>query len=1123
MQNVIARNALLRRVQDEAASPYYSLNKAPTILIHGIALLVLLIYLDSKDGKVEGFKYDIQFQDSSNGKYRYELHWIPSSFVGAMATCQSRGQGQGILTPLTTYEELGLVLTLLGGGCCPQNYEIEEFIFVGLTTLGNKHSISFLDRPWPGSSTALLRNVSTPGRGFVNGSWPDDPAITSAAATPVSDTSVLDTTPVRPLCAAIRLQKSRPPEDSATARAQAATSQLQLAVCSNDVVRGLSCTSHSESSKNVSYQLEIHFHDCDGGPLNQGGGGGSAAAHAFVCRVPAFMRPPSQPASEQPPAPPSETRPAAPDTTPAASDQNTELSPSPTPTPTPTPTPPTPTPPTPTPTPTPTTPVNNLSPPVPAVPRPRLATTSPPLPSPGEDPPRPVPSPAFVGAVGTPQPSGGVPLLANATLTLSAAHVMPKCDTEVLNVSGVAIRYLACHVAASWSESAQLCTQLLVGGTLAAFESQAQMDAVFMAFSRKDLGGMHDFWFGLVSGTSPEQPSGPSEPTLEYVLTDPRVAPILPLLLWTTGGLVTHSSCLADPEAPPPSQSSDVHSGTQVSNPPIMPTPHPPTPRAPISTSSTSAPARHDQYPDPVSPFLPTTTSPPVLAPGTTPVPVIPPSTALLPQASGCCASLVLSSSPATSNSTYGTGVTNGSVLRACCHKIRFICQARVAAESTETTPTSGGLSAGGGSGATTLLAGLFLDALESSYKGSYRIFMAKLDMRLIGAPYSSLSGPFESSAVEGFCTETARQLSQATRLPAWSFAILELRNGSVVATINLTVRGLPRATRDNFTEFVSASLIGRKPAELFSGDFIATWSIQDCVVTILGVWEIGDPFMPASLDRSSSRRALILIVGVVVGVVLVAAALGLILLVRRRRQQQRYGTPVYLSSLGDADPSQLKINRTSFLSPQLLQSLPSTIPEASGSATQDALTRHPATKPFSQASSSSLMRIAGPSSAGQWQQPDLLQFASVDTVEKNGMPRYQQQQQQQQQEEAGFRSHAAMSEAGLRTQAGTGSGSMRVALYGGVGDFSESGKITGRFNLTPSRSTAGRSDADPAWRQGRGLQPPALDGFGLASRPVVATMSGRGGGGGGGFLSGLYGDVSMPNSPTVPRSASRP
>ncbi|GIL76445.1 hypothetical protein Vretifemale_6007 [Volvox reticuliferus] len=1098
--------------------------------------------------------------------------------MGAMATCQSRGQGHGILTPLATNEELGLVLTLLGWGCCSQNNGTDEFIFVGLTTLGNAHSISFLDRPRPGSSTALLRNVSAPGQGFVNGSWPDDPSLTSAAATPASEISVIDATPIHPLCAAIRLHNSSTPSagDPATAGAKAVTSQLQLAVCSDDAVRYLACSS---SSKKVSYQLEVHFLDCDGGPMGQGGNG-SSAAHAFVCRVPAPSHPPSpwppqlprSPSlpptfpktpltpppvlpSEQLPASTPETQPVAPANTqspPASvnSDAKSQAQEMQLPDPVMAPLPTSPAarrqarglwlrscshssrsllqtvldtaaappsaphakaPP----------PVNNLSPRAPVAPMP------------GQP----------IGTVRAPPPSGGVPVVTNATMTLSAASVMPKCDTEILNVAGVAIHYLACHVTASWSESAQLCTQLLVGGTLAVFESQAQMDAVSTAFSKKDLGGFYDFWFGLVSGNNLEQPSGLRGPTLEYVLTDPRVIPTLPLQLWSTGGLVAHSSCQADPEPPlssdpqaPPSDS------TPVMPPWSLPTgalPHPPKPGAPAPpaennlapspawgpptdplsrlTPPKSAPGTSPP-PDPASVSFPTTTPPPVRTPVTTPSPPIP-STALLPRASGCCASLAISS-----NLTSGTA-GSGSVLRACYHKIKFICQA---AQGTETAPTTAGPNADSGSGATTLLASLFLDALESSYKGSYRVFSAKLDLRLIGAPYSSLSQPDGNPIVEGFRSETARQLSQATALPTWSFTVLDLRNGSVVATLNLTVRGLRRATLDNFTEFVSTSLVGKTPAELFSRDFIETWSIQGCVVTILGLWEIGDPLLPAPPGRSSSSKVLILIVAVVGGIVLGATALGLILLVLRRRKK-RNGTPVYLTYLEDVDQPPHKKNQTALLSSQLPQ-LPPQAPQAPGSASQDVLIRHPTSKPFSRESSSSLLRITGLSPPAQVQQQAFLQFSPSDRMRNNGVPRQQQQQQQQQQQEeaTGFRSHA-VSEAGFRTQgldAGTGSGSMGGALYNmddvsKSGNISGNGRISGRFNLTPSRSIGGRSEAGPSSIWGRGLQPGVLDGFGLGSSPVAATTSG-GGSAGGGFLSDPYDDASMPNSPTMPRTASR-
>jgi hypothetical protein len=45
----------------------------------------------------------------------------------------------------------------------------------------------------------------------------------------------------------------------------------------------------------------------------------------------------------------------------------------------------------------------------------------------------------------------------------------------VLSTGGAPSRYLACHVAVSWSDAAQLCGELLPGASLAVFESQVRV------------------------------------------------------------------------------------------------------------------------------------------------------------------------------------------------------------------------------------------------------------------------------------------------------------------------------------------------------------------------------------------------------------------------------------------------------------------------------------------------------------------------------------------------------------------------------------------------------------------------------------------------------------------------
>ncbi|EFJ47593.1 hypothetical protein VOLCADRAFT_91878 [Volvox carteri f. nagariensis] len=660
----------------------------------------------------------------------------------------------------------------------------------------------------------------------------------------------------------------------------------------NNIGNSSSNNNSKNTTTKTAYQLEVNFQACDEGPTGQGGGNDGAVAHAFVCRVPAPARPspapspspsPSPPQSAPPPPPPtakSLTRPASehppehpPPQLPLPGLSNinpkthtTETAPSEPPLP-----------------PLGPGPENTSSsppararrrtilaaswgprgsshtagsrrralsiltgslgvttvtldgtsvtpPPVPlrseGFPRPAFPPPSPlpPSPSPPLPPPPRGPSP--------PSPPWGTAESAiNTSTALSAELVRPKCDSEVLTVGGVTLRYLACHTAASWAVSAELCADLAPRGTLAAFESQAQLDAVSRAFGAKDLGGMYDFWFGLASGVvSPpeQQPASPSpeggKPPLEYVLTDPRVVPDFPARLWASGALGVDSTCRAEPDPPEPPGS-----------PPAAPSPGVPLDVAFVQAES--PPSASD-----TAPPRPSSPQSPNLKP-TTPIALA------LPRPSGCCASLTIlpaAADPAIAANTttvtvpgaaaaaaaagYSTPAPPGDagpllLLRACHHKIKFVCQVPVEATGIEVSP--GPLGSATGGGATTLIASLFLDAVEPSYKGAYRVFRAQVELRLVGASYSRFSGDGGGALLEDFRNETERQLALATRLPVWSFEVLGLRSGSVVAEVNLTARGLPRATLANFSEFVTASLAVRRPQELFSNDFIQTWTIQ--------------------------------------------------------------------------------------------------------------------------------------------------------------------------------------------------------------------------------------------------------------------------------------------------------
>ncbi|GLC33269.1 hypothetical protein PLESTB_000352600 [Pleodorina starrii] len=1152
-------------------------------------IIIAVFTLPAPNGRVQALRYAIQFHESSDENYRYELHWFAATFTGAMATCQSRANGQGVLTPLATEEELSAVSDLLAMGCCTQSIWTDEFFFVGLTTLEHQHHLGFLDRPRPGSSTAFLRAVAAPGQGFVNGSWPDAPAPSAAGTvTEVSGSG----SPAQPLCAAVRLLLSSPAAAggaaAAAASAPAAAAQPPMAACGG-AARGLTCDSEA------AHQLEVNFHSCDGGPMGQGNDGGGVK-HAFVCRVPIVPRKPP-PA----PVPPLSPRPARPTsllgTQPGVSAPPGEpedwppeewppLEPD---------QPPSPPPSQPRPVGV-TTPRGLPQPPRPRSPPPSgpAASSAPPAPAPAPRP-APAPAPALAAASSTARrpPTPAALPTPPAAITPSAAHVLSKCDSEVLlfgGAAGGATRYLACHVAASWSEAAELCSDLLPGGKLAAFESQAQMDELSRALGAKDLGGSYDFWFGLASGASW---SG-SPPLLEYVLTDPRVTPIFPSQLWGSGALAVHASCAADPEPPSPPLPPSPPSPPSPPPQPPSPSPYPPSP-PPRPPRPPWPPSRPPQPPSPPSPppnprpvALPPPPPPPSLratppspgrrrpvlkasprpspfpfpspappppartppqatpasqppsgsAPTATPAvgprppprdlrtpapppaaatpppvplppppPLPPPAThaTVLPLPSGCCASLTILPAAPGNNSTAGD--SGGPQLRACYHTIKFICQAPASAdpgENESATPRSDGAG-----GAITLLASLFLDALEPSYRGAYRVFQAQLELRLVGAPFETLAAGDGDPAVEAFRNETSRQLSQVTQLPAWAFAVLALRSGSVVADVNLTVRGLPRATLANFSDFVSTSLVGRQPLELFSAVFVRAWSVQESIVTVVSLSELSDPPSPPALSRRSNR--LMLIIAAVLGGVLTAGVALAVLLLLRRRQQQRHGAALTLTSLvHDTDVDALSLRKAKAGPPP-----PPLHLERTDSVGNSLSARPP--KPLTPVSS--LRRMQGSPSSWQLQQ---LQGSLQGSPSGRAGESWAKRQVS--------RSSLGTEATEGRTFGGSGGGGGESSLlYGGLygygygyGGDASADKATpthqGSAESAFSRRSGRLTDVGATSLRGRS-RPEALDvgAFGLSPATLAATAASAGVGS---RLS--YDDVSMPNSPAVPQAAAR-
>ncbi|KAG2483231.1 hypothetical protein HYH03_017888 [Edaphochlamys debaryana] len=799
----------------------------------GFGILATLLLVSSAQGRVH-------IRDGS--AFQYELHFNAASYPAALASCQARAGGQGVLTPLASAEEATAVAALVAGGCLAQSGWTDEYFYIGLTSLAQHRFdspllplLGFLDRPRPGSSTTYLRTaaLTAPGGGFRPGpsgaaAWPDGTqAVAELTASGATDG------PPAPLCAAVRVLVT-PPGGGAPAAACSLGQRLRDRFPPPPQRPPPSTAAppaavQQTPAASVSYQLELHLLGCDGFAGSRGIPDGPSR-HAYVCRVPLGttrspppppLPPPPPPSPPPPPLPAPLPSPPAPVNRPpgtvrhllsereaaavaGVARERRSLAEVAAPQPPPGRVPPLPV----------AAETWPLPPPAPRPPLPQ--PPAPPAPPPTPPPARPWAQPAAPPAPPRAPLAPPFPPPAAAVLEASAS-----CDFVTLGMAGGgarAMRYAACYSGASWAEAQETCEAVLEGGVLAAFEEQAQLDAVRYLLAGADASTPRlssdwpsEFWFGLASGSDPANTAalGRAGVPLEFPLTSTRAAPVYISSLWANGTLGVHASCQAG--------------------------------------GSTSAAAG-----------------------------------VALPDPGGCCGTL------APPGVSWDGSTPLALSLRRCWERRYFVCQAPY---GSSTADPGGGTSGPSTVEASSLTAAMFVDASSPLYTGPTKTFRALAEL-VFSMAWDSIADRDAQ-----FRSDVTAQLARSTRLPSSCFAVTRLAPGSVVAGLNATVRGLPRANLSDFRGFIGGAF--SSGARLFDGGFTGTWGVSDVSINVIDTTVLVAPSPPlvsttpdgtggdddGGGDRgNSAARTAIISVSCVAGVLLlVGLVFGVMALVRRR------------------------------------------------------------------------------------------------------------------------------------------------------------------------------------------------------------------------------------------------